>query len=72
MFPRLRSEETLRLVTVTFSLPVFLVRVLHVDLLVHEELLIHALNRFIRRLERVVRDKPEALGEALIVTRNLF
>lgn len=71
VFFGLCSEETFCLVTVALALAVLLVRVLDVDLFIHEELLVHALNSTIGSFERVVRDEAEAFGNAGFVARNL-
>lgn len=54
MFSRLSCEETLGLVSMALALAVLLVRVLHIDLFVHQKLLVHTLDRFVRGLEGVV------------------
>jgi hypothetical protein len=51
VFSRLSGEETLRLVTMALALSILLVSILHVDLLVHQELFVHAFDSFIRGLE---------------------
>ena len=57
-------EQSFRLRTVTFTLAVLLVRVLHVDLFVAQKLSIHRLDGGVRRLERVERHEAESLAHA--------
>lgn len=67
----LSGQHSFRLVSVTFTFTVFLVSVLDVDFLIHQELVVHRFYCFIRGLERVIRDKPEAFGYSLVVPGDL-
>jgi hypothetical protein len=71
VFSSLSGEETLCLVSVAFSLAILLVCVLHVDLFVHEELLVHAFYRFIGGFEGVIGDKTKSLRDTGVISRNL-
>jgi len=51
IFPCLSCQHTLRFVTVTLSLSIFLVSVLYTDLLVHEILSMHVCNRIVGSIE---------------------
>jgi hypothetical protein len=53
------------------SLAVFLVRILHVDLFVHEKLFIHAFDRFVGGLKRVVGYEAEPFRDTGFVSCNL-
>lgn len=68
---RLRSERALRSVTVTLALAVLLESVLDRDLLVHEELAVHVLDRIVGGFERGVGDESIALADVGVVARDL-
>lgn len=55
----------------TLPLAVFLVSVLHVDLFVHEELIMHGFDCFVRSFKRIVGYETEALRYSLVVAGDL-
>lgn len=65
-------EETLGLVSMTFSFPVFLVGVLDIDFFIHEELVVHRFDGFVRCFEGVVGYETESFGDSLVVPSNLY
>lgn len=71
MFSGLGGEESLRLVSVAFSFSVFLVGILYVDFFVHEELFVHAFDRFVGGFEGVVGYETETFGDTGFVAGNL-
>lgn len=54
-----------------FTLSVFLISILDVDFLIHQELVVHRFDCFVGGLERVVRYETEAFGYSLVVSGDL-
>jgi hypothetical protein len=68
---RLLCKQALRLVSVALALAVLLVRILHRDLLVHHILAVHVLDGIVRSLKVGVRHESIALGQHVLVPRDL-
>lgn len=71
MLACLRCKHTLRLITVTLALAVFLVGILHCNLLVHEVLAVHIGDCGVRGFEIGVAHKTISLAEILFVACNI-
>jgi hypothetical protein len=71
VYPRLGGEHSLSLITVPFSFAVFLVGVLHRNLLVHQILAVHVRDGVVRRFEFGKRNESVALGQVCIISSNL-
>lgn len=67
----LGGEHPLGLVAVALALAVLLVRVLHADVLIHEELAVHVVDGIVAGLEAAVADEAVALAQAVVVAGDL-
>ena len=71
MLAGLGGEHSFGLVAMSFAFAVFLVGVLHGDLLVHEILAVHIGDGRVGGLKVPERHEPVALGEVVIIARDL-
>lgn len=71
VFLGLGREHTFRLVTVSLSLAVLLVGVLHGDVLVHKELPIHVVDGIVASFKGAVAHEAIALAQAVVVAGDL-
>lgn len=71
MLAGLSGQHSLGLVTMSFSLAILLVGILYRDLFVHEVLATHVGDRSIRRLEITKGHESVALGQVVVISRNL-
>lgn len=71
MFPSLRGQRSLGLITMSLSLAILFVRILHGNLLIHEVLAVHIGNCCVRGLEIGKGDESIALGQIVVIPSNL-
>ena len=72
MFSRLSCQHPLRLITMAFPFPIFLIRILDGYLLVHKVLPIHIRNCFIRSFEIRERNESVAFREICVISSHLY
>lgn len=71
VFLGLGSQHSLGLVSVTLTLAVLLVGVLDADILVHEELSVHIVDRVVAGLEAAIAHETVSLAQTVVVAGDL-
>lgn len=71
VFPSLRSQRSLGLITMSLSLAILFVGILHRNLLVHKVLAVHIGNGRIGGLEVGEGDEAITLGQIVVIPSNL-
>jgi hypothetical protein len=71
MFPSLCGQRSLGLITMSLSLAILLVGVLHRNLLVHKVLTVHIGNGRVGGLKVGKRDETITLGQIVVIPSNL-
>jgi hypothetical protein len=71
VFPSLRGQRSLGLITMSLSLAILFVGILHGNLLVHEVLAIHISNGSVGGLEIGKGDESITLGQIVVIPSNL-
>jgi hypothetical protein len=72
MFPSLRCQRSLGLITMSLSLAILLVGILYGNLLVHKVLVVHIGNGRVGGFKIGKGHEPITLGKIIVIPSNLY